>query len=145
MNVREARARYFADNGFSEASYSDGWVKAKVGPIPICFPNSSSRKRAIPIHDLHHVATGYATTWTGEAEIGAWEIGGGCANYWAAWGLNFGAMALGLVIAPRRTLRAFRQGRATINLYQSGWDDSLLDLSVDELRARLAIAEPAAR
>ncbi len=137
--VREARARYFADNGFSDAGYQDRWVKVKLGPIPIYIPNSPSRKRAIPLHDLHHVATGYATTWTGEAEIGAWEVGGGCANYWAAWVLNLGAFSYGLVIAPRRTVRAFLRGRKAHNLYQSGWDEALLELSVAELRARLGI------
>lgn len=139
--VREARARYFADNGFSEASYHDGWVKLKLGPIPIYFPNSPSRKRAIPLHDLHHVATDYATTWTGEAEIAAWEIGGGCTNHWAAWVLNLGAFSYGVVIAPRRVYRAFIRGRHSTNLYHSGWDDALLELSVAELRARLSIAD----
>jgi hypothetical protein len=47
------------------------------------------------------------------------------------------AMALGLVIAPRRTLRAWELGRRTTNLYREGWSDALLDLTVDELRAKL--------
>jgi hypothetical protein len=139
--VREARARYFADNGFSEASYSDRWVKLKLGPIPIYFPNSPSRKRAIPLHDLHHVATDYKTSWTGEAEIAAWEIGGSCTTYWAAWMLNLGGFAYGLAIAPRRVYRAFIRGRHSKNLYHSGWSDDLLGLSVDELRTRLGITD----
>ena len=138
-SVRDARAQYFAANGFSEASYRDNWVTFKVGPFPIAFPNTRSRKRAIPLHDLHHVATGYATTLVGEAEIGAWEIGGSCTSYWAAWVLNASAFAYGLVLAPRRVYRAFMRGRHSRNLYRSGWDESLLDLSVAELRARLAV------
>lgn len=137
--VRDARARYFADNGFSDATYRDAWVKFKVGPIPVAFPNTASRKRAIPLHDLHHVATGYATTLIGEAEIGAWEIGGSCTTYWAAWVLNASAFAYGIVLAPRRVYRAFVRGRHCSNLYRRGWDDSLLDISVDELRGRLGI------
>jgi hypothetical protein len=137
-SVRAAREQYFAANGFSEASYKDSWVTIrKLGPVPLGFPNSASRKRAIPLHDLHHVATGYATTWTGEAEIGAWEIAGGCTDHWAAWVLNTGAFAYGLVLAPRRTYRAFVHGRHCRTLYHLGWDDSLLDLSVAELRHKL--------
>jgi hypothetical protein len=139
-SVREAREQYFAANGFSEASYTDNWVTIKqLGPIPLGFPNSASRKRAIPLHDLHHVATGYATTWIGEAEIGAWEIAGGCTDHWAAWVLNAAAMGFGLVVAPRRIYRAFMRGRRSRTLYHLGWDDSLLDLSVSDLQRRLRV------
>jgi hypothetical protein len=141
MTVREARARYFAANGFSEAAYREPWVKLKLGILPLVFPNTASRKRAVPLHDLHHVATGYATTITGEAEIGAWEIAGSCARYWAAWVLNATAFAGGLVIAPRRTYRAFVRGRHARTLYRSGWSDELLELSVDELRRRVAFGD----
>jgi hypothetical protein len=138
--VRDARAEYFAANGFSEASYTDRWVTiGKLGPIRIGFPNSASRKRAIPLHDLHHVATGYATTWTGEAEIGAWEIAGGCTDHWAAWVLNSSAFAFGLVLAPRRTYRAFLRGRRSRTLYHTGWDATLLDVSVGALRRRIGL------
>jgi hypothetical protein len=150
--VRAARAEYFAANGFSEASYTDAWVTiGKLGPIPLGFPNTTSRKRAIRLHDLHHVATGYPTTWIGEAEIGAWEIAGGCTDHWAAWVLNAGGFAYGLVVAPRRVYRAFMRGRRGRSghrgrtLYHSGWDDTLLDLSVGELRRRLAVDDGDAR
>jgi hypothetical protein len=142
-SVRTARAQYFVANGFSEASYRDAWVKiGKLGPIPIAFPNSASRMRAIPLHDLHHVATGYATTWIGEAEIAAWEIGGGCTDHWAAWVLNAGAFAYGLLLAPRRTYRAFIRGRRSHTLYHTGWDDSLLEMSVAELQQKLRLDRP---
>ena len=144
--VREARAQYFAANGFSDASYTDRWVQiAKLGPIPLGFPNTSSRKRAIPMHDLHHVATGYTTTWIGESEIGAWEIAGGCTNYWAAWVLNAMGFWYGLFAAPRRIYRAFMRGRKSRTLYHLGWDDSLLELSVAELRARIGIVDATAK
>jgi hypothetical protein len=138
-SVRVARDQYFAANGFSDAGYTDNWVRLKLGPIPIGFPNTASRKRAIRLHDLHHVATGYATTWIGEAEIGAWEIAGGCTDHWAAWVLNAGGFGYGIFVAPRRIYRAFMRGRSSRTLYHTGWEDSLLDLSVGELRARLAI------
>jgi len=137
--VRAARAEYFAANGFSDAGYNDSWVTIKLGPIPLAFPNTSSRKRAVPLHDLHHVATGYTTTWIGESEIGAWEIAGGCTDHFAAWVLNAGGFGYGIVLAPRRIYRAFMRGRKSRTLYHSGWDDSLLELSVGELRKKLAL------
>ncbi|HEY8146841.1 MAG TPA: hypothetical protein VIG06_29375 [Kofleriaceae bacterium] len=135
--VREARDRYFRDNGFSEASYTARWVKLKMGPIPLAFPNTAARRRAVPLHDLHHVATGYATSWTGEAEISAWELAAGCGRYWAAWGLDIGGALVGLLIAPRRTWRAFRRGRRCRSLYRAELTGDLLDMPVAELRARL--------
>lgn len=75
--VAEARARYFAANGFDERGYAARWVRLQAGPIPIYFPNTRARVRSVRVHDVHHVVTGYATTWTGEAEIGRplrWRI-----------------------------------------------------------------------
>ena len=43
----------------------DYWRQDLVGPIPLGFPNSDARRRAVKLHDLHHVLTGYGTTWTG--------------------------------------------------------------------------------
>ena len=98
--VIDARAAYFEANGFSDAGYRDNWVKVKIGPLPLMFPNVGSRKRAIPIHDLHHVATGYQTTVPGEAEIAAWEIAAAPRSravfrYWAAWMLNITSFGMG--------------------------------------------------
>jgi hypothetical protein len=143
--VRDARARHFRDNGFSEAAYTERWAKVKLGRLPLVFPNIAERKRALPLHDLHHIATGYATTLTGEAEIGAWEVGSGCADYIVAWLLDAGAFATGLLFAPRRVYRAFVRGRHSRTLYRDGWRDELLGLSVGELRRRLHLDRPAPR
>jgi len=58
--VRDARARYFAANRFDERGYADRWVRLQAGPIPIFIPNTRSRVRAVRVHDVHHVVTGYA-------------------------------------------------------------------------------------
>ena len=71
MSVRDARDKYFADNGFGDGGYHDRWVRFKIGPLPVAIPNTASRKRAVRLHDLHHVATGYDTDLRGEAEIEA--------------------------------------------------------------------------
>lgn len=122
-----ARDRYLHDNGF-ESSYEERWVKLKAGPIPIWFPNAPGRVRAVKLHDLHHLVTGYATDWTGEAEIGAWEVASGCGSFAWAWALNLTALPIGLVLAPRRLFRAWVRGRRSRNFYhgRTEIDDALL-------------------
>lgn len=137
--VFDARQRYFADNGFTDSGYTDRWAQVKLGPIPLWHPNPISRRRALPLHDLHHIATGYATTWRGEAEISAWELGAGCERYTVARVFGLGAFTWGLAIAPRRVYRAFMHGRRSTSLYHSGWRNDLLDLTVPELRSRLHV------
>ncbi|HEY8494407.1 MAG TPA: hypothetical protein VIN04_10970 [Myxococcota bacterium] len=145
LSVREARARYFRDNGFGEdGGYGAAWVKLQMGPLTLPLPNTPQRVRAVRFHDLHHVVTGYATDWTGEAEIAAWEIASGCADHHAAWLLNLWAMAIGLLIAPGRVWRAFVRGRRSRNLYREPWSEALLEPRVGELRARLGLDDAAA-
>jgi hypothetical protein len=139
LTVRAARDAYFAATGFSPAAYTDRWVFLKAGPLRLPLPNTPSRQRAVPLHDLHHVATGYGVDLAGEGEIAAWELAGGCGRHWAAWVLNGGAVAIGLAIAPRRTLRAFRRGRRSRTLYDRSYGEDLLELTVGELRRRLGL------
>ena len=141
--VGAARARYFDVNGFGDdGGYDEAWVRLKVGPIPVVFPNTAGRKAAVPCHDLHHVATGYDTDLVGEAEIGAWEIASGCAQVRAALILNMLVMWPVLFFAPARLYRAFVWGRHTRNLYSAPYDEALLDLDVGMLRQRLALDAP---
>ena len=105
--LRDARAQYWADNRFgADGGESQRWVTVKLLGIPLRFPNTEGRKRAVRVHDLHHVVTGYATDLRGEGEIAAWELVTGCRQFPAAVVLNLMAMALGLMLAPRRVLRA---------------------------------------
>jgi ubiquinone biosynthesis protein Coq4 len=139
--VREARAAFFARSGFDESNYEDTWVLLRLGPVPFAFPNTASRKRAVPLHDIHHALTGYDATWRGETSQSAWEIGSGCGRYGAAWAINLGGLALGLVMYPRDTWRAFMRGRSSGNLYADAapaWQ-AVLDDDIDALRARLPV------
>ncbi|APR86835.1 hypothetical protein A7982_12184 [Minicystis rosea] len=145
LTMRAARDRYFEDNGFGpDGGYASPWVDFKLGPIPMPFPNTAGRVRAVRFHDLHHLVTGYATDTLGEFEIGAWELGAGCKDFWVAWQLNFGSVAAGALVIPRRTFRAFVRGRRTHTLY--GRDlDALLDRTVGAISAELGTdcaAEP---
>jgi hypothetical protein len=140
LTLRDARAVYFASAGFDESSYSARWVRLQAGPVPFFMLNSAARVRAVRLHDLHHVVTGYDTSWTGEGEIGAWEVASGCAGHVAAWHLNLLAMGIGLVIAPRAVFAAFVRGRRTRNFYREAYGDALLAESVGGARRRLGLA-----
>ena len=143
-----ARAVYFAANDFGEdGGYGDAWVTVKLGPVPVSFPNAAGRRRAVPFHDLHHLVTDYDTDIIGEFEIGAWEIGAGCKDFWIAWFLNLGSLTGGLLSAPRRTFRAFVRGRGSRSLYGEALEP-LLSATVASVRARMGPAltvQPAAR
>ncbi len=139
LTLRDGRAQYFADNGFGDGGYNDRWVKLQAGPIPIYFRNTEARVRAVRLHDLHHVLTEYETTWTGEAEIGAWEIAAGCGRHHAAWLLNLQALGVGLLLGPRRLFAAFRRGRVCRSLYGQTFDESLLDRRIGEARRELGL------
>ncbi len=141
LTLRDARRVYFDANGFGDdGGYAKRWVKVKLGPLPLWFPNTPGRVVAVRYHDLHHVATGYDTNLVGEGEIGAWEVATGCQNLLAAWWLDLIAMGFGCFLAPGRVFRAFVRGRHTQNLYGDAFDDALLASSVGTLRSRLGLA-----
>ncbi|AUX27768.1 hypothetical protein SOCEGT47_083660 [Sorangium cellulosum] len=144
LTMREARAIYFEVNAFgADGGYGDAWVDFKLGPLPVPFPNTRARVRAVRFHDLHHVLTGYDTSTIGEFEISAWELGAGCKDFVAAWQLNLGGLVAGLVSAPRRTVRAFLRGRRSESLYGRPFE-ALLDRTVGDLRREMRVDEPVA-
>ena len=140
--LEQARERYFTDNDFSRG-YDERWVRLRIAgrALPV-FPNTRARVAAVRRHDLHHVATGYETTWTGEGEISAWELASGCGPYLAAWVLNLGGFGIGCWIAPRRVLQAFVRGRNSRNLYAEGYDPARLAQPVGALRRELGLDRP---
>jgi hypothetical protein len=146
VTLGENRARYLERNGFGDGGYESSWVTLKkIGPIEIGFPNTASRKRAIRLHDLHHVLAQYGTDWTGEGEIGAFEIAAGCGDHWAAWFLNASAMSFGVFIAPRACFRAFVRGRHARTLYlrtsehHGEFAAELLERNTGQMRERLGL------
>jgi hypothetical protein len=144
--MRDARSQFFAAHEATfgkDGGYERKWIRMEIGPLPLYYPNILGRDRAVRLHDLHHIATEYPISLVGEAEIGAWEVGSGCGNFWHACLLNMWAFAMGLVIAPRRTFRAFVRGRHSDNLYHhhARLEDALLDETVGSLRERLGLQQ----
>jgi len=136
MSLREARDLYLEVNGFSADSYTAPTFSFAMLGRTWTLPNSKARKRAIPLHDLHHVITGYNTDLRGEAEIGAWEIGAGCTNLFLYW-INGNAVLFGGPLAPLRVWRAFRRGLKCRSLYKLGLDyEQLMEMSLEQAQRR---------
>ncbi len=139
--VSLARARFFHDAGFSaDGGYDDPWAEADFGLLRYRVPNGPRRADALRLHDLHHVATGYATDWRGESEISAWELASGGAKSTAyAWLIALWGLFVGVVLHPGPTLRAYARGRGSRNLYGQRFDPRWLTLSVDQLQSELRV------
>ncbi|HEV2341373.1 MAG TPA: hypothetical protein VGS15_06205 [Candidatus Acidoferrales bacterium] len=139
LPMKQARDLYLAANGFRLGDYGAATFTIGIFGVSFRFPNIPSRKRAIPLHDLHHVLTGFDTNWIGEAEIGAWELRAGC-NSFITYYLNGGGVVIGLFISPKRVWRAFRAARGQRTLYRDPLPyDRLLEMTVASLRSRLGI------
>lgn len=143
MTLRDARELYFRLSNFGDdGGYGERWIKVKVWRIPIWLPNTEGRIKAVKIHDLHHVLTEYSTTWKGEAEISAWEVGsGGLKKYYAGWLLDLMNIAQGLIVNPRGVYSGFMRGRRSSNLFSAEFNDELLQSRVGEMRRRLRLDE----
>ncbi len=141
LSVRAARDQYLADNDFSTAGYTAPTFSLPLLGRQISLPNPPARQAAIASHDLHHVLVGYGTDYAGEAEIGAWELRCGCPTAFLVV-INLMAVAMGLVVAPRRVWRAWRAARGGRTLYRDGIDYKVaLDMRVLDLRRRLGIPD----
>jgi len=144
QNIGEELEAYFEKYGLGkDGGLNEDWAKIKVGSFYIPMPNPPSRKRALVFHDIHHLVTGYSGEWQGEAAIGAWEVGSGCNDYYAAWVLDLGLMALGIWIYPKTVFNAFVRGLRSRNLYHYLFTgEEAKKMTVTELRKQLEIKEP---
>jgi hypothetical protein len=136
--VSEALEEYRIQNKVGKRSYQKKRFIVGLGPIKLDFPNPGK----LPLHDLHHVATGYAANLCGEIEISAFEWRAGSLTPLIAL-LCLGSFFIGLFYAPRRMAAAWRASRDCSSLYDLEQDyESLLTLPVHELRALLNIPRP---
>ncbi|MEM7001984.1 MAG: hypothetical protein AAF529_14445 [Pseudomonadota bacterium] len=134
-SIGQLRAGYFAENDFgSDGGYSNRWVFLEFGPLRLPLYNSAARRQAVPIHDLHHLITGYTTTPQGEAEIASWELAAGTYDKWFALLINLPALLYGLAIWPRRTLDAWRAGSKVMGLYAHDFQEAWLLQELHQLQ-----------
>ena len=133
--VRVGRDRYLVQNNLQLSSYTARRFPVYFFKWPVWVPNPGF----LPVHDLHHVVTGYGTGLIGEAEISAYELRGGCGSL-MIFILCVGAIFFGGFVAPRRIWKAWRECRGARNLYRTEIPyESLLDMSIGDLRQHLGL------
>lgn len=143
QTVAQTRQQYFADNQFgADGGYNARWIQMKLGPLPLALPNLAAHCTDARRHDVHHIATGYATDWRGEFEIAAWEIAAGLRQHYVGWALDLWALAVRLFAAPGAVWRAYLRGRQTLNLYQRDDGEAYLTQTVGALRRELGLHHP---
>ena len=109
------RDAFRSRNGIVEADRRVEWIR--LGPIPFPIPNPPVRRRALRIHDLHHLVTGYGTDLTGEFQVSGWECGAGLHDEPAAWAFCPAGTLGGMFRCPRRTVAAYARGRRSRTLF----------------------------
>ena len=135
----EAREQFLRQNDFRVADYSAPTYTIKILGVPLRFPNTKAHRWATPLHDLHHLLTGYRTDWIGEAEVAAWELRAGCKTLVVYW-LDLSGVAIGLFLSPVRVWRAFRRARGQRTLYREPeLRETMMQMSVGDMRSRLGI------
>jgi ubiquinone biosynthesis protein Coq4 len=140
VTTREALSEYFERRGIKPENESvdewlrENWVYMNVLGRRIPVKPLYWYKKVVVLHDVHHLLAGYDTTWTGEFQVAAWELGsGGCGPYLLMWNNRLLTLLLGTIFAPRATWRAFARGRRQHNLYRFDCQN-VLARDVDELR-----------
>ena len=144
-SVEAGRDAYLNENGFTVAEYDKPFAEYPLFGFQLPVPNTQARRRAVRLHDLHHVATGYGTDKIGEGEISAWELRRGMKGLGPYVGaIVISGALLGALLAPRRTWRAFVASGARNGSSLFPVDipyETLLELSIAELRRELGIPQ----
>ncbi len=141
-SVERGLHAYLEENGFTLEAYDAPRTPGSFLGVRFTVPNSPRHRWAIMLHDLHHVATGFGTDPAGEGQISAWE----CRRGLRPLGLYVGSIVvsgvlLGLVVAPIRTVRAWRASAHGASLFHNKvlGRDELLGWSIGELRELLGV------
>lgn len=138
--VSEGLLIYLKAAGVDPSStYKEKWSRVQLGPIPFYIPNTKTRQKLLRIHDLHHLATGFHPNPKGEAQISAWELAQGGVGFSPfIWSILIFGTAMGVVICPKDTLKAYRLGRRTKNLFRED-PSRFMNMTVGELRQKMGL------
>jgi hypothetical protein len=151
MTIRDVRAAWDKETGLTRQRnqndkvvwyrYGGGRWLPKWAVLTLPGPNPRNRRKWVDQHDLHHILTGYAVNWTGEGRICAWELASYGNLGWNlyAWFCLLHGTLWGLLTDTRGTLEAWRRGKRCRTLFDTPYDEALLDKTVGQLRAELGI------
>jgi len=144
MQASNALDHYLVEQGLCpdlEAArrfHAARFFRLRVGGRWLPFWPMWGMRRSAVIHDVHHMLTGYDTSYPNELHLAAWELAsGGCGHHVLMW-LDRLFVTLFTPLDPLRTWRAFRAGLRCRNLY--GWTpERVLASDVETLRAALRV------
>jgi hypothetical protein len=142
MPIDAALASYYRTHNLPlDGGASDPWFRVHIGSVSIPLPNPPARRRAVMLHDINHVVTGYNTVFSqGEMAIAAFEVAASCGRYGIVWYLNLSMFALGLIAEPREVFAAFVRGRRSGSIYRDVPPSvTLSGMSVADVRTLLHI------
>jgi hypothetical protein len=114
------------------------WWWFNVFGVRIYCYNFAWRRDAIAHHDLHHVLTGYPCTIPGEMQVATWEFAAGRYRNACATLFCLPLVAAGALTIPGKIWSAFRSGRRSHSLYETPITVGLLNMPLDEARARFS-------
>ena len=140
--IRDALAQHYVMHGLPpDGGASNPWFDVHIGTFKIRLPNPPARRRAVLMHDINHIVTGYNTTFSeGEMSIAAFEVGAGCGRLAIVWFINLSLLALAVFVHPRVAFAGFVRGRRTASIYSSDRDATTLGaMSVEGVRALLRV------
>ena len=136
VTVEERLRQFWLEYGLDEANtvYSDRNL-FKIGTFRLSFPNLS--KQGYMLHDVNHLLSGYELDWISEFELAAWELGSGARSGFGLSNLYplFGTIT-GLILAPIRTVRAFKKGLWRVNAHRLSESFDVLVMDYHELLER---------
>lgn len=146
MNIGDALTRLYKEHDLPpDGGEHEALFHVRIGPITIPLPNPPARQKAVFIHDVNHLLTGYNAVFSdGEMKIAAYEVGTGCDRVWAAWLLNLWLMAVAALARPKTAFQAFVRGSQAVSLYRLAPDRSTLRaMSVGDVRRLIQLDEHA--
>jgi hypothetical protein len=117
MTILDELKQYWKNQNLpSDGGAKDKFNEAKIGKFSFKYPNLDGK--ALILHDINHLITGYKTNWTGECEVSAWELAsGGRKGYPRTWIYPISLVFLGLIICPIRTFKAYKAGLGRQNSF----------------------------
>ena len=142
MLVRDALTDHYVKHGLPpDGGVSNPWFNVHIGSFVLRLPNPPARRRAVVMHDINHIVTGYNTTFSeGEMAIAAFEVGAGCGRLAIVWFINLSLLALAVFVHPRIAFAAFVRGRRSATIYAHDRDAvSLTSMSVEQVRSMLRV------
>ena len=143
--LREALALHYRANGLPPDGGRLGatWT-IRFGGRALRLSNFGWRREALPLHDAHHLLTGYPCTLAGELEMAAWEFSAGRFRHIGATLFCLPLIGAGFLVLPQRAYAAFVRGRLSRSLYAAGAPAAIMETRIAVLRAMLSASSMSA-